>query len=77
MASRGRHWSARIRRTDNGRWHVAILFNGKPLFYDPDPLTGWWPSPKSEGWPTWDEALCCGLSLIRSHHADDIKRGLA
>jgi hypothetical protein len=77
MPSSSRRWSARIRRTTNGRWHVAICFNGKPMFYDPDKETGEWPSRRSPGWTTWKKALDCGLSLVHAHQEDDKKRGLA
>jgi hypothetical protein len=54
-------------RKHNGRWHVAILANGKTLHADPD----------GRGWPTWHDAFWCADTLVRAHRLDRQRRGLA
>lgn len=54
-------------RKQHGRWHVAILANGKVLFADPNGL----------GWPTWRDAFHCADMLVRAHRLDRARRGLA
>jgi hypothetical protein len=52
-------------RKENGRWCVSILANGKIMQYG------------EGGWDTWEDALWCAHSAVRSWRTDRARRGLA